>query len=204
MITHTATSGDTNYDGITIPNVFVNITDNDTVGTNITPASITTGEDGTTDTFTITLDSEPTDDVTIAITSTNTDEGTVSTDLVTLDATNWETGVSVTVTGVDDSFVDGDQAYSITTGDTESGDGNYDGLVVDDVSATNTDDDSVGVNVNPNTITTGEDGATDTFTITLSSEPTDNVTIAITSTNTDEGTVSTDLVTSMPPTGKPA
>ena len=63
MITHTATRGNTNYDGITIPNVCVNITDNDTVGTNNTPASITTGEDDTADTFTITLDSEPTDDV---------------------------------------------------------------------------------------------------------------------------------------------
>ena len=106
----TLESGDGNYDGLVVVDVSATNTDDDSVGVNVTPNTITTGEDGATDTFTITLSSEPTDNVTIAMTSTNTDEGTVSTNLVILDATNWETGVSVTVTGVDDDVDDGDQA----------------------------------------------------------------------------------------------
>lgn len=121
----------------------VNIVDNDVAGVNVTAISGNTGEDGTTAFFTVTLDSQPSAPVTVALTSSNTAEGTVANN-VTIPVANWQTGISVTVTGVDDAIVDGDITYSIITGNVTSPDGNYNalgGIAVADVSVTNVDND---------------------------------------------------------------
>ena len=66
-ITHTATSADTNYNGITIVNVTANITDNDTAGVEITQSGTTdVTEGGATDSYTVVLTSQPSSDVTIS------------------------------------------------------------------------------------------------------------------------------------------
>ena len=137
------------------------------------------------------LNSQPTANVTIGLSSSNTAEGTVSPASLTFTAANWNTAQTVTVTGVDDFVDDGNIAYTIVTAAASSADGNYNGLNPADVSVTNTDNDTAGFTVTPTSgLTTTEAGGTATFTVVLNSQPTANVTIGLSSSNTAEGTVS--------------
>ncbi len=107
-------------------------------------AGLTTTEAGATATFTVVLDSQPTADVTLALSSSDLTEGTVSPASLTFTAANWSVAQTVTATGVDDVVIDGDIAYSIVTAAATSADPVYDGQDAADVSATNTDNDAAG------------------------------------------------------------
>ncbi|MDS1344785.1 DUF4347 domain-containing protein [Planktothrix agardhii] len=191
IVTAAATSTDTNYSGVAVADVAVTNTDNDTKGITVTPTTgLTTTEAGGKATFTVVLNSQPTADVTIPLTSSNTAEGTIDKTSLTFTATNWNTPQTVTVTGVNDSVDDGDIAYNIVTVAATSTDTNYSGVAVADVAVTNTDNDTKGITVTPTTgLTTTEAGGKATFTVVLNSQPTANVTIPLTSSNTAEGTV---------------
>ena len=102
-----------------------------------------TTEAGGTVTFDIVLDTKPTADVTIGLSSTDTTEGTISIGSVTLTEADWDIAQTVTITGVDDSEVGGDIAYTIQTSAATSADLNYDGIDPLDVSVINFDDDVV-------------------------------------------------------------
>ena len=99
-----------------------------------------TTESGGSHTFTVALTSEPTAEVTIGLSSSNTAEGTVSPNSLVFTAANWNEAQTVTVTGVDDAVADGDVAYTIVTTAAASSDSTYDGLNAANVSATNVDD----------------------------------------------------------------
>ncbi len=191
IITAPAASSDTNYNGLNASDVSVSNTDNDAAGVTVTPTSgLTTTEAGGTDTFTVRLNSQPTANVTIGLSSSDTSEGTVGPISLTFTTANWNTAQSVTVTGVDDAIVDGTVAYSVITAPAASSDTNYNGLNASDVGVSNTDNDAVGITVTPTSgLTTTEAGGTDTFTVRLNSQPTANVTIGLSSSDTSEGTV---------------
>src|SRR5207248_2293982 len=141
-------------------------------------------------TFTVVLNSQPTANVSIGVSSSNTAEGTVSPASLTFTSANWNTPQTITVTGVNDFVADGNIGYTIVTAAAASTDGNYSGLNPADVAVSNTDDDTAGVTVSPTSgLTTTEAGGTATFTIALNSQPTANVTIPLSSSNTAEGTV---------------
>jgi gliding motility-associated-like protein len=199
IVTGNVTSGDANYNALNggdVGNVAVINTDNDAIGVNISPISGNTTEGGGTATFTVTLDSQPTNNVTIALSSSDTSEGTVPASVVKTPA-NWDNNTVVTVTGVDDALVDGDVGYTIVTGNVTSGDANYNALNggdVADVAVINTDNDTVGVNVSAISGNTTEAGGTATFSVTLDSQPTNNVTIALSSSDTSEGAVAASVV----------
>ncbi|MGB2762290.1 MAG: DUF2341 domain-containing protein, partial [Minisyncoccales bacterium] len=141
-ITHSSASDDVDYNGISISSVTANITDNDTAGITVDPTSgLVTTEAGGTDTFTVVLTSEPTADVSISLSSSDTSEGTVSPSSLTFTSANWSTQQTVTVTGVNDNVDDGDIGYTIVTAAASSSDANYNNLDPDDVALTNSDDD---------------------------------------------------------------
>ena len=96
------------YATITAPDVAVTVTDNDTPGVTVTPASLTVDEGGT-DTYTVVLDTVPSGDVTVAISSDNTDV-TLSSSSLTFTTTDWETAQTVTVTAGDDDDAADDTA----------------------------------------------------------------------------------------------
>ena len=104
-----------------------------------------TTEAGGNATFTTVLDSQPTASVSIDLGSDNPAEGTVAPATLVFDNTNWDTPQVATVTGQDDAIVDGNIMFNIITGSTVSADANYSGIVVDDVSVINEDDDEVPV-----------------------------------------------------------
>ena len=197
IVTAAATSTDANYNGLNASDVSVTNTDNDTAGITVNPTSgLVTTEAGGTAQFTLVLNSQPSADVTIGLSSSDTTEGTVSPASLTFTSANWNTAQTVTVTGADDSLDDGNIAYSIVTAAATSGDANYNGLNASDVSTTNTDNDTVGITVNPTSgLVTTEAGGTAQFTVVLNSQPTADVTIGLSSSDTTEGTVSPASVT---------
>jgi len=196
IITATATSADGLYNGINPADVSVTNNDNDVAGVTVTPTSLTTFENGTAVTFTVVLNTQPTANVTISLSSNNTNEGTVSPSSLTFTSANWNTQQTVTVTPVNDDIDDDDVTYAIITGNAASADANYSNMNVADVSVVNRDDDTAGATVSPTSgLTTTEAGGTATFTIRLNSRPTANVTVGLSSSNTLEGTVSPASVT---------
>ena len=58
-----------------------------------------------TDTFTVVLNAQPSSNVVLSISSSDTGEATV-TSLLTFTSSNWDTAQTVTVTGVDDDIID--------------------------------------------------------------------------------------------------
>jgi Domain of unknown function (DUF4347)/FG-GAP-like repeat len=179
-ITHTATSSDANYNGITIASVSAAITDNDTAGVTITQSGGTTAitEGSATDSYTVVLTSQPTSDVTITLTN-GTQTSTNPTSL-TFTAANWNVAQTVTVTAVNDAIAEGNHTGSITH-TASSTDANYNGITIGSVSAAITDNDSAGVTITQSGGTTAitEGGATDTYTVVLNSQPTGDVTITL-------------------------
>ncbi|MCF8274575.1 MAG: HYR domain-containing protein, partial [Flavobacteriaceae bacterium] len=180
-----------NPDDISATNI-----DNDIAGFTVSSISGPTTEAGGTATFTVVLDTEPTEDVTITISSNDiTESDTFSPTTLTFTAANWNTPQTVTATGKDDDIVDGNVTYNIVTSNASSIDPKYDGLVVDDVSIVNNDNDTAGFIVTPTTLTTSEAGTSATFTIVLTSKPgtdldlTQEVVVDVASSNTNEGTV---------------
>ena len=169
---------------------------------NVNPTSgLTTSEAGGMASFTVSLNSLPTDDVTIDLTSSNAGEGTVNPTSLTFTTTNWTQPQTVMITGVDDAVLDGNVDYtiacSVTTNDAE-----YAAIVPADVMVTNTDNEVPPpgvITVNPTSgLVTGEDGTTANFTVVLGTVPTANVTIGLSSSNAAEGTVSPSSVVFTP------
>lgn len=199
-------SADPNYVGVNVASApGNNADDTDTAGFTVNPTSgLMTSETGTTDTFTVVLDSEPVFGVSIDVRSDDITEGLVSDDGITFmetvtlnfNNTNWDTPQTVTVEGQDDNLrADGDIVYDIVTENVVSGDAPYAAItdaMVPDVEVTNMDEgDIVGVTVTPTSLILQEDGPSMDYTVQLDTEPIGgNVTIPVTSGDTSEATVS--------------
>ncbi|MCP3868501.1 MAG: hypothetical protein GY703_10465 [Gammaproteobacteria bacterium] len=96
-----------------------------------------TTEEGEQTTFSVVLDYQPSAEVSILLSSSDTTEGTVNPDSLTFNPDNWDTPQSVTVTGVSDGLDDGDTAFFISTAPASSSDPLFDGVNPSDVSITN-------------------------------------------------------------------
>ncbi len=191
-ITGTTSSADANYNNFTMTPVSVTNSDDDTKGITVgVSGTPTTTEAGGTSSFTVVLDSEPTSDVSIGLTTSDNSEGVVSSAAtLTFTNLNWNTAQTVTVTGIDDNAVDGDITYRALTNPASSSDPNYGGDNPDNVDVINQDDDAIGFKITPNSgLTTTEAGGTATFTVKLRSQPSESVSTAISSSDLSEGTV---------------
>ena len=105
---------------------------------------LVTKESGTAAVFQIALDTKPSAEVTVPISSSNTAEGAVSVSNLLFTPTNWNVPQTVTVTGLADTIVDGDTPYSIVAGPSTSADPLYSGLDAADVAAMNIDNNAAG------------------------------------------------------------
>ena len=167
-----------------------------TQGTNKEGADLLTSEAGITSTFTVVLDAQPTDTVTVSITGIDATENSLSgstlsiSNTLTFTTANWDTAQTITVTGVDDSFVDGDITTTITA--TASNTGGYAGTESASTTIKNTDDEVAGITIAQAStpLVTTEAGSTATFTVVLDAQPTDTVTVAITGNDTSENSLS--------------
>ncbi len=149
-ITHSASSSDTNYDGISIDNVSASVADDDvSPGVSITESggSTSVSETGpTSDTYTVVLDTEPTSSVTITVdpdvdTQVN-GNGAGNTDTLTFTTANWNSAQTVTVTAIDDTISESNPHTSTITHSASSSDTDYNGIAIDNVSASVSDNDA--------------------------------------------------------------
>jgi len=174
-IQHTVTSGDAGYNGFAASDVTVNITDNDSYAVVVSPTTVSVTEGGATDAYSVVLGAQPSADVTVSITPDS--QVTTSQASLTFTSSDWSTPQSVTVTAVDDPVVEGAHTGTITHA-ASSTDPNFNGLSAASVTANITDNDSAGVMVTPTTVDVAEGGATDIYTIVLTTQPTADVIIS--------------------------
>jgi hypothetical protein len=165
-------------------------------GVVVTPTSgLVTSESGGTATFTVTLASPPTADVTIDVASDTPSEGTASPASLTFTDANWRMPQTVTVTGVDDQVADGPRDYTIVTSPATSNDGRYSGFDPDDVACTNLDNEPSVSFVGAGDVVTSESGKAAQLTVVLNTAPTADVTMTLASNDVGEGTVTPAQVT---------
>ncbi len=196
--THSVVSADPDYDDIETESVVATVTDNDTAGITATQSAGTTtvseAVDGSTDSYTIVLTSEPTANVTVALDAG--DDISLSTTSIVFTTENWDTPVTVTVTVVDDA-IDEDNSHEDTiTHVVTSADGDYDEFVINDIAVTITDDDTASMTLTEagGSTTVTEDGATDSYTIVLGSAPTSSVTVELDINNAEVSLSTTSIV----------
>ena len=189
-LTPGSTDGNYNSPGLAARTVTVTTTDNDTAGFTLSKTTASVAETGTTDTFTVVLNSEPTANVTLTLSDNDSTEVLYPSSLV-FSTGNWSTSQTVTLTGKDDDVDDGNRStlLTLTPGST---DGNYNspGLAARTVTVTTTDNDTAGFAISRTTANVSENGTSVTFTVVLNTEPTNTVEFDITSDDLSEARVS--------------
>ena len=185
-----------------IQEVSATILDDDVPGIKPTifDANTITSEDGTADSFTVQLNTQPTSNVVIEITGLDDSEGTLSISELTFTPDNWNQTQLVNITGVDDNEVDGNITYTlILTVNNNLSDAAYHNIETT-VDVTNNDNDSAGfdLSITNSHTQTNETGTRDVFTVVLLSQPTSDVVFSISGLDETEGTLSTSELTFTP------
>lgn len=212
----TPNSTDPNYVGLSARTINFMNSDNDTRGYTFSKTrNFITSELGSTDGFTLRLNSQPVGgSVTIPISSSNVNEIVVSPSFVTFTAANWNTPQTITMTGVSDAVVDGSQLVNILLGTASAGStfrnyfpnatgSDYDAIQINDFNGAVTNNGiftlnncdanakiSVCLPIASDRVTS-ESGGSFQYYVILSQAPTSNVTIPVSVTNNDEATLST-------------
>ena len=177
--THTATSTDTDFNGLAIASVTATEDDDDTPGVTLSKTSVSVTE-GSTASYTVVLDTAPTQNVTIAVAKQSGGDAdlTVSPASLTFTSTNWSSVQTVTVSAAEDDTDDTDGSATITHTATST-DADYGGITIASVTATEDDNDTLaGVTVSKTSLTVAEGGSA-TYTVVLDTAPSANVTIAV-------------------------
>ena len=173
---HTVTSTDGDYNGITASEVAVTVTDDEMAGVSILPEELTIAEGGS-DTYQVVLTSQPTDDVIVTISRSGDGGISIDDQELTFTDSDWNQAQTVAVTAAhDDDAIDDNATFSHTVA---SADGDYNGITVSEVEVTATDDETAGVSITPTKLTIAE-GGSDSYHVVLTSQPSHEVTVTIT------------------------
>lgn len=175
-------NSDDAFDSVANQTVNVSTTDNDVAGFVVTPSDGTTvvSESGTTDSITVVLTAQPTSNVVLLVSSSDTGEATV-TSSVTFTTVNWNVAQTVTVAGVADSLVDGDQVSTLTFSiDDANSDNVFDGVADQTVSATTTEVDSAVFSIGN---ASALEGSGISFTVSLSKPADVTTSVTVTTAN---------------------
>lgn len=191
ILTQAPTSQDADYGALRaedVADVALSNADDDRAGITLAAAAgLTTTEGGGTAVFTLKLDSQPTADVTIGLSSSNPSEGAVAPSTCTFTSSNWNVAQTVTISGANDALVDGPQSYSIVTSAAQSTDANYNGREIEDVAVTNSDDDAgtLGLSLSASSVVENAGANALTGTLTRNFRLAEVVTVALSSTLAD-------------------
>ncbi len=151
----------------------VEIFDNDIAGFNLTPTNLFVSEFGTTDSYSLSLSTEPTSPVTVRF---NTDNQLESISEIIFDSTNWNIPQILQVTASDDAIAEGLHQSAITHLVT-SEDLNYHNFEIADINVEITDNDTAGILITPVNLSVSESGETNSYNIVLTTAPTHPVTV---------------------------
>ena len=183
-LTHTVTDADSaaEYAGVTGESVTVTVTD--PAGVTVSPTSLDVVE-GSSDTYTYTvvLTAEPTADVVVEVAGHATGgdvtvDGSSAAVSLTFTTGTWNTAQTVTVAAVDDGVTEGEESVTLTHGVVDADSATeYAGVTGESVTVTVTD--PAGVTVNrPRSLSITE-GASGSYTVVLTAEPTADVVVEI-------------------------
>jgi len=182
-VTHTVSGG--GYDNVTVPSVRVTAIDNEGAGVTLSAVRVRVPEANGTGTYTIVLNTQPLNDVTV--TPVSRDETVVKvSDALVFTTANWNIEQNVTVTGMDDAIASDPPRTVHIDHQVASSDPAYSDVTVAEMTATATDDDTARVTVSTRHLSFAE-GETRSYTIILTSQPTGDVTVTPVSSN--EGVV---------------
>jgi len=134
-------------------------------------------EGGATDSYTVVLNALPSGDVTVTL-SPDAQLTTAPTPILTFTTLDWNMPQTVTVTAANDAIAEGAHTGTITH--TATG-GGYTGVAIANVVANVTDNDSTGVTIAQSGGSTSvtEGGASDSYTVVLTSQPSTDVTVTL-------------------------
>ena len=127
-------------------------------------------KEGARDTYTIKLTSEPTDDVTVEVSSANPDIATATPNTLKFTSGNWKNPRTVTVVGTNNDVDEGSTKPTSIEHIVSSDGEDYGSAQNDNVQVVVIDDDNAGLTVVPTVLTISE-GRTDTFTVKLNTKP---------------------------------
>ena len=157
----------------------VSITDDDGAGVSVSESSLTIAE-GSSGTYTIVLDSQPTADVTLTINDPSNTDVTAEPASLTFSSTDWNAPKTVTVNAAQDA--DAEDETATVTHTVTSTDSIYSGASANNVAVSVTDDEvPVTVQFGATTYEVVE-GETVTVVVTLSADPERTVVVPITHT----------------------
>ena len=156
-------------------NVTATITDNDDPERLVLSGSLLSVGEAGSNTFTVELATQPTHDVSVAVSSGDTGAATVSPTPLAFTTGDWDTAQTVTVSGGDDSD-DRDETVTITL-TASSTDADYEGKT-GAVSVSVADDDTAGLVLSRSSLTIGEAGS-DSFTVKLGTRPASPVSLVV-------------------------
>ena len=138
----TTSSTDPAWDNLDPGDVTVHNMDDDTSLPGVTVSAVSTllvTESGTSSSFAVVLDTQPSSNVSIDISVSDTTEGTITAPFsgtagtITFTNASWNTPKTIPVQGIDDSTADGNQPFAIVLAAITVGDANYLGINPADV-----------------------------------------------------------------------
>ena len=185
-LSHSVASTDTDYNGIGVSEVEVTATDDEMAGVSILPRQLTIAEGGI-DSYQVVLTSQPSHEVTVTITHSGDGDIGIDDQELTFTASDWETPQAVTISAAQDDDARDDSAtlsHSVASTDTD-----YNGITVSEVAVAVTDDETAGVSIRPEELTIAE-GASDSYRVALTSQPSHEVTVTIT--HSGDGDINSD------------
>ncbi len=184
VITHTATSTDTSYNGLTIASVTAAEFD-DKVGVTLSATRVSVPE-GSTANYTVVLDTAPTANVTITLGGESGGDAdlTVDTDpntsgdqsALSFSTANWNTARTVRVSAAEDD--DDKNGTKVVTHTVTSTDARYNALPVAKVALVEVENDTRAITLSTASLAVAE-GGTATYTVRLTEAPSANVTVAV-------------------------
>ena len=178
-----ASTDDAAYNALSDVSVSVTVTDNDSVGVSIDPTSLTVVEGSSVD-YAVELTSEPAGDVVVTV-SGQAGSGVAlsgtslsADDELTFTSVDWATAQTVTVAATDDDVAEANETVTLAHAVASTDDAAYNALSDVNVTVTVTDNDSVGVSIDPTSLTVTEGSSVD-YAVKLTSEPAGDVVVTV-------------------------
>ena len=175
-VTVTLSASGGGYGGVTAE-VDVTVNDDDTAALVTVPGSLTISEDGS-GRFTVKLATQPSQQVSVTVSSGDTAAVSVPSQTLTFTTGDWSTAQSVSVGGVDD----GDASDESVTVTLSASGGGYGGVTAE-VDVTVNDDDTAALVTVPGSLTISE-GGSGRFTVKLATQPSQQVSVTVSSGDT--------------------
>lgn len=170
------------YNSIAPATIAVTHVDDDVAGFTMgAPTVNPVAENGGTSEVSLVLTSEPVDDVILDIAASVASKFTVNATSFTFTNTNWNTPQTLQLSAIDNNVAAGDVAVIFTVTPNGTSSAEYTGVVAQQFTVTRQDNDAAAIqiqNVSSNTVV---EGASQTYEVVLTSEPSTELTLDITS-----------------------